>query len=176
MANTVDSRVNSDIGGRANAAYAAEVGRMVRLGRAKRGMSRRQLAQESRTSERYLAQIESGAGNPSLLVMRAVADALGTRRSSNCCRSAGGSSPRTIPHRRSARRASPATGSRGCRYDRSAAPIAPPRTDRARRISLVGLRGAGKSTLGRMLAEKLGVPSSSSTAWSSSNTARACRC
>ena len=53
-----------------------EVGRMVRLGRAKRGMSRRQLAQESGTSERYLAQIESGAGNPSVLVMRAIADAL----------------------------------------------------------------------------------------------------
>jgi XRE family aerobic/anaerobic benzoate catabolism transcriptional regulator len=31
-------------------------------------------------------------------------------------------------------------------------------TDRARRIALVGLRGAGKSTLGKMLAEKLGVP------------------
>src|SRR6476660_5797403 len=62
--------------GRADAAYAAEVGRMVRLGRAKRGMSRRQLAEESGTSERYLAQIESGAGNPSLLVMRAIADAL----------------------------------------------------------------------------------------------------
>jgi XRE family aerobic/anaerobic benzoate catabolism transcriptional regulator len=38
------------------------------------------------------------------------------------------------------------------RIDRAAA------TDRARRIGLVGLRGAGKSTLGRMLAEKLGVP------------------
>ena len=31
-------------------------------------------------------------------------------------------------------------------------------TDRARRIALVGLRGAGKSTLGKMLADKLGVP------------------
>src|SRR6476646_1729253 len=76
MANTLDTREISDLSGRADAAYAAEVGRMVRLGRAKRGMSRRQLAEESGTSERYLAQIESGAGNPSLLVMRAVADAL----------------------------------------------------------------------------------------------------
>src|SRR5678815_3830792 len=62
--------------GRADASFAAEIGRMVRLGRAKRGMSRRQLAEESQTSERYLAQIESGAGNPSILVMRAIADAL----------------------------------------------------------------------------------------------------
>src|SRR4249920_800780 len=75
MADVLDTREATDIG-RADAVFAGEVGRMVRLGRAKRGMSRRQLAQESGTSERYLAQIESGAGNPSILVMRAVADAL----------------------------------------------------------------------------------------------------
>src|SRR5258705_8081376 len=76
MANTVDSRTASDAEGRADAAFAAEIGRMVRLGRAKRGISRRQLAQESGTSQRYLAQIESGAGNPSVLVMRAIPDPL----------------------------------------------------------------------------------------------------
>ena len=47
MTNTVDSREIPDITGRADAAFANELGRMVRLGRAKRGMSRRQLAQES---------------------------------------------------------------------------------------------------------------------------------
>ena len=76
MANSFEARKNSDVSDRGDAAFAAEIGRMVRLGRAKRGMSRRQLAQESGTSERYLAQIESGAGNPSVLVMRAIADAL----------------------------------------------------------------------------------------------------
>src|SRR5258706_2428307 len=74
MANTLDTRETSDLSGRADAAFAGEVGRMVRLGRAKRGMSRRQLAQESGTSERYLAQIESGARNPSVLVMPGLAD------------------------------------------------------------------------------------------------------
>src|SRR5437870_6819037 len=58
------------------ASFAAAVGRLVRLGRAKRGMTRRQLAQGSGTSERYLAQIESGAGNPSIIVLRSIADAL----------------------------------------------------------------------------------------------------
>ena len=62
--------------GRADAAFGEELGRRVRQGRAKRGMTRRQLAQDSGTSERYLAQIESGAGNPSIIVMRAIADAL----------------------------------------------------------------------------------------------------
>src|SRR5690242_11690394 len=61
---------------RADASFAGEVGRNIRHGRAKRGISRRQLAQESGTSERYLALIENGTGNPSLLVMRAIAVAL----------------------------------------------------------------------------------------------------
>src|SRR3954447_17937255 len=76
MANTLESNEIPDVSGRGDTAFAAEIGRMVRLGRAKRGMSRRELAQASATSERYLAQIESGAGNPSVLVMRAIADAL----------------------------------------------------------------------------------------------------
>ncbi|MDE2373536.1 MAG: helix-turn-helix domain-containing protein, partial [Hyphomicrobiales bacterium] len=58
------------------AAFLAAIGREVRRHRAKRGMTRRQLAQASETSERYLAQIESGAGNPSASVLRAVAQAL----------------------------------------------------------------------------------------------------
>src|SRR5271154_2716280 len=57
------------------AAFLAAIGREVRRHRAKRGMTRRQLAQASETSERYLAQIESGAGNPSVSVLRAVAQA-----------------------------------------------------------------------------------------------------
>src|SRR6478752_293776 len=58
------------------AAFLSAVGREVRKNRAKRGMTRRQLAQASETSERYLAQIESGAGNPSVSVLRAIAQAL----------------------------------------------------------------------------------------------------
>src|SRR5271165_1287765 len=57
-------------------AFLDAIGREVRKNRAKRGMTRRQLAQASGTSERYLAQIESGAGNPSVSVLRAIAQAL----------------------------------------------------------------------------------------------------
>src|SRR6516162_5690184 len=57
-------------------AFLAAIGREVRRQRAKRGMTRRQLARASLTSERYLAQIESGAGNPSVSVLRAIAHAL----------------------------------------------------------------------------------------------------
>src|ERR1700721_2845998 len=59
-----------------DAAFLAAIGREVRRNRAKRGMTRRQLAQASETSERDLAQIESGAGNPSVSVLRAIAQAL----------------------------------------------------------------------------------------------------
>ena len=69
--------------GRSDATFAEEIGRRVRQGRAKRGMTRRQLSQDSGTSERYLAQIESGIANPSVIVMRSIADALGLP--AGCC-------------------------------------------------------------------------------------------
>src|SRR5437016_10724312 len=60
----------------ADASFAADVGRLVRRGRARRGITRRQLAIESGISERYLAQIEGGAGNPSVIVLKTIAQAM----------------------------------------------------------------------------------------------------
>src|SRR6266487_6633822 len=57
-------------------AFVAAIGRLVRLARAKRGMTRRQLAQASGASERYLAQIEGGEGNPSVIILASIARAL----------------------------------------------------------------------------------------------------
>src|SRR6266446_9445436 len=57
-------------------AFAAAIGRLLRLSRAKRGMTRRQLAQASGASERYLAQIEGGEGNPSVIILKSIAEAL----------------------------------------------------------------------------------------------------
>jgi XRE family aerobic/anaerobic benzoate catabolism transcriptional regulator len=150
------TREAPDAVGRADVTFAVEVGRLVRLGRARRGMSRRQLAQESGTSERYLAQIEGGAGNPSLLVMRAIAAALELPIAELLPRT-GTASPaygwiidllgRVPPGELAA-----VAESIERQLDRTAD------ADRARRIALVGLRGAGKSTLGGMLADRLGVP------------------
>jgi XRE family aerobic/anaerobic benzoate catabolism transcriptional regulator len=136
----------------ADAAFLAAIGGEVRRHRAKRGMTRRQLAQASKTSERYLAQIESGAGNPSASIIRAIAQALDLPTNGLL----------------------PEAGARGAVLDLVAqvpdgelpelAKLIEARVtlagnaDRARRIALVGLRGAGKSTLGRMLAEHLGWP------------------
>src|ERR1043165_5142766 len=56
--------------------FATALGRLVRRARAKRGMTRRQLAEQSGASERYLAQIESGQGNPSVIMLKSIAEAL----------------------------------------------------------------------------------------------------
>ena len=138
------------------AAFLAAIGHEVRRHRAKRGMTRRQLAQASATSERYLAQIESGAGNPSASVIRAIAVALDLPAAALLPAIGAQSAARgtildlvaQVPEGDLAElvklieaRLARASGA-----------------DRARRIALVGLRGAGKSTLGRMLAQHLGWP------------------
>jgi len=60
-------------------AYLKAVGSRVRQERQRLGMSRRALAESSGVSERYLAELERGAGNASLLVLRKVAQALSLR-------------------------------------------------------------------------------------------------
>jgi len=138
------------------AAFLAAIGAEVRRNRAKRGMTRRHLASASQTSERYLAQIESGTGNPSVSVLRAIAQAL------------------DLPCAALLPEAGARTAALGAILDLLAQVpegelpalakqierhvAAPGGADRARRIALVGLRGAGKSTLGRMLAQHFGWP------------------
>jgi XRE family aerobic/anaerobic benzoate catabolism transcriptional regulator len=142
--------------GRAAAGFLAALGREVRRGRAKRGMTRRQLAHASHTSERYLAQIESGTGNPSVTVLRAIAQALdipaanllGEPVVQNGARAALLDLVAQLPDDNLAE----LTQLIEARF------LPSDRADRARRIALVGLRGAGKSTLGRMLARHLGCP------------------
>jgi XRE family transcriptional regulator, aerobic/anaerobic benzoate catabolism transcriptional regulator len=136
--------------------FLAAIGREVRRNRAKRGMTRRQLAQASLTSERYLAQIESGAGNPSVSVLRAIAQALDLPTAALLPESAtrtaalGGMLDllAQVPERELA----------GLAKEFEARLALSARADRGQRIALVGLRGAGKSTLGRMFAQYLGWP------------------
>jgi XRE family transcriptional regulator, aerobic/anaerobic benzoate catabolism transcriptional regulator len=137
-------------------AFVAAIGRLVRLSRAKRGMTRRQLAQASGASERYLAQIEGGEGNPSVIMLASIAQALNVPIIELLPRSNG----RTAAMAqildvlaRTPRAELPVLAELiESRAARGAA------IDRGRRIALVGLRGAGKSTLGRRLADALGCP------------------
>ena len=137
-------------------AFLAAIGREVRRQRAKRGMTRRQLARASLTSERYLAQIESGAGNPSVSVLRAIAHALDLPAAALLPDTVGRGAAlggiidliAQVPQ-----------GEWPALATMIEARVAVPGgADRGQRIALVGLRGAGKSTLGRMLAQHLGWP------------------
>jgi XRE family aerobic/anaerobic benzoate catabolism transcriptional regulator len=136
--------------------FVAAVGRLVRLSRAKLGMTRRQLAQESGASERYLAQIESGQGNPSVIILRSIAQALDVPIIELLPRTNGRTAAMThildvlgrVPLAEL-----PAIAE--LIESRAAQGTA---TDRGRRIALIGLRGAGKSTLGQRLADQLGCP------------------
>jgi XRE family aerobic/anaerobic benzoate catabolism transcriptional regulator len=137
-------------------AFAAAVGGLVRSARAKRGITRRALAEQSGTSERYLAQIEAGQGNPSVITLKGIADALDVPIVELLPRKGG----RSVPFDRilallASAPPSELTAIADLIEGRTQQGVA---ADRAARIALIGLRGAGKSTLGRMLAERLGVP------------------
>jgi XRE family aerobic/anaerobic benzoate catabolism transcriptional regulator len=138
------------------AAFLSGIGSAVRRHRAKRGMTRRQLAQASDTSERYLAQIESGEGNPSASVLRAVAGALDLPIAALL------PDAETRPAELNAvidLLAQIPEGELAALTKEIEARIAlSDSADRMRRIALVGLRGAGKTTLGRMLAAHVGWP------------------
>lgn len=137
-------------------AFLATVGGRVRELRARRGMTRRILAKDSGVSERYLAQLEGGQGNASLSILRRLARALDVPLEALVA-----DAPEPAIELTQAievlRRLEPEqlTEARALLLrtfgDASAA-------ERNGRIALIGLRGAGKTTLGAALAERLGVP------------------
>jgi XRE family transcriptional regulator, aerobic/anaerobic benzoate catabolism transcriptional regulator len=98
-----------------------DLGARVRARRTALGLTMRALAKRAGVSERFLAQLEAGEGNISVLRLEDVAEALGTS---------------------GAELLAPALSS--------------PRTERPV-VALVGLRGAGKSAVGRELAKRLGA-------------------
>jgi XRE family aerobic/anaerobic benzoate catabolism transcriptional regulator len=99
-------------------AYLARLGERVRAWRGEQRMTRKQLAAASGISERYLAQLEAGEGNMSVLLLRKVARAMGVGVERLVREDEGEQKP----------------------------------------VALLGLRGAGKSTLGTKLADALKVP------------------
>src|SRR6266700_1978962 len=66
-----------DPGQEGEVAYLHLLGERIREARARRGMTRKILARDSLVSERYLAQLETGHGNISIILLRQVAQAMG---------------------------------------------------------------------------------------------------
>jgi XRE family transcriptional regulator, aerobic/anaerobic benzoate catabolism transcriptional regulator len=137
-------------------AFVTGIGRLVRLARAKRGLTRRQLAHDSGASERYLAQIESGQGNPSVIILRSIAAALDVPIIELIPRTNGRTAAMTQILDILGRTPLAELPALAKLIESHAAQDSA--SDRARRIALIGLRGAGKSTLGRKLAHALDCP------------------
>ena len=136
--------------------YLQQLGARVRDTRARLNMSRKALAASSGVSERYLAQLEGGQGNISILLLRQVAQALSLSLP-DLLREEREHSVELTLLTRYLERLSPKRLLQARGILVSAFGELDP-GERHNRIALVGLRGAGKSTLGRALAEKLKVP------------------
>ncbi|MDK9705147.1 MAG: helix-turn-helix transcriptional regulator [Sulfuritalea sp.] len=138
----------------ADAEFIQALGLRVREARARRGMSRKSLALNSVVSERYLAQVESGETNPSIMVLRHVAHALGVSLIELL--EPQHSSPEYRLISRFLEQLSPSRLEEALL--RLMRDFGNEDASRRKRIALVGLRGAGKSTLGRALASELSLP------------------
>ncbi len=129
------------------------VGERVRNARGRMGISRRLLAEKSGVSQRYLAQLESGQGNISIGLLMRIAHALDFRIEWLLAEEDPWTSETVMISSllRSATRS---------QRERVLEILDPenPRLRRANRIAFIGLRGAGKSTLGRLTAAQLGLP------------------
>ena len=132
------------------------VGERVREARARRGMTRKILARDSGVSERYIAQLEAGQGNPSLLVMLEIAQALDLPIEKLVYN--GPELPIDLLHLTEYLKTMPPEALSEVRNLIVAHFGGLDMSTRAGRVALIGLRGAGKSTLGAMLAERLDVP------------------
>jgi XRE family aerobic/anaerobic benzoate catabolism transcriptional regulator len=137
-------------------AYLRLLGERIREWRARRGMTRRILAHDSGVSERYLAQLETGHGNMSIILLRQIAQAMGMPL---------GELVREEPEppvelmlvtqylaRLSPKKLARARNVLISEFESPAA------GGRRQRTALIGLRGAGKTALGERLAAELKLP------------------
>jgi XRE family aerobic/anaerobic benzoate catabolism transcriptional regulator len=133
------------------------LGERVRHLRAQRGLTRRAVAQGAGVSERHLANLEYGTGNASFLVLQQVASALHCSLAELVgdftTQSPEGLLIRELLEHRSEAELRRARLALHDLFTQGAVDTA-----RHRRIALIGLRGAGKSTLGPLLARDLDVP------------------
>jgi XRE family transcriptional regulator, aerobic/anaerobic benzoate catabolism transcriptional regulator len=133
------------------------LGDRVRTFRARRGLSRKALALEAGISERHLANLETGTGNASVLLLRQLTRALHCSIAELVGEEGIGPSEWSSI-REMLRGRDEATLKRAREALGDLLGAGRPDPARAGRIALIGLRGAGKSTLGRMLADDRGLP------------------
>jgi XRE family aerobic/anaerobic benzoate catabolism transcriptional regulator len=137
--------------------FLAVLGERLKTLRSRRAMTRKSLARLANVSERHVANVESGVGNPSIQFLRQ----LGTVLNCTLAEMIGDettSSPEWLMIREILRGRDEAelATARASLVDIFGTPAS--EASRRQRVALIGLRGAGKSTLGQMLADHWGVP------------------
>ena len=137
--------------------FLTSLGERVRTLRARRGLTRKAVAQAARVSERHLANLESGTGNASILILLQVAQAL------QCSifellGDVTTSSPEWLLIRELLEKRNESELRRARQHIAEMFGTHGDEQARSNRIALVGLRGAGKTTLGQRLADDLGFP------------------
>jgi len=153
----LDLPVNATAGADAKDPFLGALGERTRALRARRGLTRKGLAKAADVSERHLANVEMGVGNASVQFLRQLAQALDCSIA-ELVGDETASSPEWLMIRELLRGRSEAelVQARGALAAIFGAPTSP--AARRQRIALIGLRGAGKSTLGRALAQGWRVP------------------
>jgi XRE family aerobic/anaerobic benzoate catabolism transcriptional regulator len=125
----------------------------VRDARKSKGLPRRVLSEMSGVSPRYLAQLEAGEGNISVILLQRVAAALDLKVENLLAEG--------VPLDRDVERVAKLFGKASADVQqqvRALLSTQSPTALRAGRIGLIGLRGAGKSTLGKLAGDALGLP------------------
>jgi XRE family transcriptional regulator, aerobic/anaerobic benzoate catabolism transcriptional regulator len=143
--------------------FLLSLGSRVRDLRNRRGMTRKTLAHESGVSERHLAQLECGEGNISILLLRRIAAVLSisleelfaANNQDAQQNDAQNSSQKQTILRFLERLPSHRLAEAAARLMRD---FGPEQNLRLSRVALIGLRGAGKSTLGSKLAAERNLP------------------
>lgn len=150
--------LNGNGNGNGKHPFLVQLGERVRALRSRRGMTRKELAAAADVSERHLGNLELGVGNASVLILLQVAQALKTTPAELLDDQAA-RSPEWLLIRELLAHQDEATLRRARDailpiVDTATAATGP----RPPRIALIGLRGAGKTTLGSLLAQDLGFP------------------
>lgn len=131
-----------------------QLGARVRDKRGQRGMSRKVLARVSGISERYIAQLEGGKGNVSIVLLRRLATAIGAALEDLL--PSADAAPDWPVMRDLLRKATSEQIAQAREALSSQSRRDGRRTGGFAGIALIGLRGAGKTTLGRILADRIG--------------------
>jgi XRE family aerobic/anaerobic benzoate catabolism transcriptional regulator len=138
-------------------AYLQALAHRIRDGRAQRGMTRNALAADSGVSLRFLAQLETGQANPSILVLRRVASAMGFPADTLLSEDPPPEIDRALLVQM-LKRLGDDDIAKARRLLTQHLHLDTFTAGRRPYVTLIGLRGAGKTTLGRRLAAQRGVP------------------